>query len=200
MDLDEAEIFIKRLAAAESQEYTIKYPPQMDGLLLSGKLQMRRRNLEDAMLLFKECKELHADLDKISYIGAAFSLAGSAEVLLLQGNVEEATRNIYDAESIEKLTGGSRSLAICIKWNFARLFSRMEDSVRAISRYHELIEEHQSHYGPGYQRWNALHCELGNAYQNLGDMQKAEYYYRIGCWADSSDIPQWLVYGSLTKT
>ncbi|KAJ6088402.1 hypothetical protein N7486_009663 [Penicillium sp. IBT 16267x] len=170
---------------------------------------MWRRNHQDALIIFKECTDLHVTINGLSYIGAASSLVSGAEALLLQGNLEEATQNIYDADCIVKLAGGMRSLEIRIKWNFARLSAYRSDYVRAISRYKDLIEEQRKNFGIDYKRLRTLHYELGDVYRDLGDIQKAEYYYKAGfatasrktrSLTDTDNVSAWLVYGSLTKS
>ncbi|KAJ5593502.1 hypothetical protein N7537_010406 [Penicillium hordei] len=147
-------------------------------------------------------------MNGLSHIGTASSLVSGAEALLRQGNLEEATQNIYDADCILKLVGGMRSLEIRIKWSLARLSACRSDYVRAISRYENLIEEHQKNFGIDYKRLRTLNCELGDVYRDLGDMRKAEYYYKAGfatasrktkLLTDTVNVSAWLVYGSLTR-
>lgn len=207
VDLSDAETLINRLTAIESRIHPKKRQLYLNILLLKGHLQTRKQNLEYAISAFKECTELSAHISGASYTTAADSLASGAEVLLMQGNSEEATQNIYDAASLVELAGGSPSVEFRVEWNLARLSSTMGDYVRAIRRYQQLIENCQKHYGSRYQRWSLLHCELGDVYRELGDMQNTEYCYEVGrasttrrarpLGTDANDISPWLGYETL---
>jgi hypothetical protein len=133
--------------------------------------------------------------------------------MLMQGNVEEATQRLYEAEQIQKDIGNARALGIRIKWNMARHSLRIGDHIRAASRCKDLCEEHETNHdlvGPPSHRWESLHCELGDVYLDLGDIQKAKAEYDLGRASasqrsrslkiDPRDISQWLLHGSLERT
>jgi tetratricopeptide (TPR) repeat protein len=210
MDLEKAETFIKRLTNIEDQVHKSEHSSLLDTLLLSGQLQMRTGELKKAIETFLKCTEFYANANGTSCLGVAYSLASGAEILLMQGKVEGAAQNLYDARCIiEQLSDGSRCLSIRIKWDLARLSAVLEDYVRATSQYRDLIEDYRKHYGPRYRRWNILHCELGDIYRELGDNKKAEDCYLAGSATvsrrnrslriDSCDIPQGLLYASFLE-
>lgn len=113
MDLNGAETLTNRLTAIECRIHPKKHHLYLNLLLLKllkGHLQTRKQNLEYAISAFKECTELSINISGASYITAADSLASGAEVLLMQGNFEEATQNIFDAARLVELAGGSPSV------------------------------------------------------------------------------------------
>jgi tetratricopeptide (TPR) repeat protein len=213
MSLAEAEVMIDRLYIAQSQAPQAQNIFLVDVQLMQGHLQMRRQKIDDAVSIFQRCTELYANVASISSVGTASALVSGVEAMLMQGNVEEATQSLYEAEHIQKDLGSARALAIRVKWNTARHSLRMGDHIRATSRYKDLCEEHESNHdlvGPSLHRWESLHCELGDVYLDLGDVQKATAEYDIGRASasrisrsleiDSRDISQWLLHGSLERT
>lgn len=218
MSLDEAEVMINRLNTAEFQApkhqgRKHQKVPLVDVQFLKGHLEMRKRNIDHAVSIFKHCTDLYANITGISYVGTASALISGVEAMLLQGNVEDATQTLYDAERIQKEIGSPRALAIRVKWNLARYSLRMGDHVRAISRYKDLCEEHENNHdqvGSPSHRWESLHCELADVYLDLGDIQKAKSEYDVGRASeirrsrflkiDSKDISQWLIHDSLVRT
>lgn len=180
---------------------------------MHGHLQMRKHKIDDAVSIFKHCTELYADIAAISSVGTASALISGVEAMLMQGNVEEATQSLYEAENIQKNIGSARALEIRVKWNMARHILRMGDHIRATSRYKDLCEEHETNHdpvGPPSHRWESLHCELGDVYLDLGDAKRAEAEYDIGRASssrtsrslkmDPREISQWLIHGSLERT
>lgn len=213
MSLDEAEVMIDRLNSAESQVSKPQKTPLVDVQFLKGHLQMRKQNIDHAVSIFEHCTGLYAKISGISSVSTASALVSGVEAMLMQGNVEDATQNLYDAERIQKEIGSPRALAIRVKWNLARHSLRMGDHIRASSRYKDLCEEHETNQNPIgslSRRWESLRCELGDVYLDLGDIQKANTEYDTGRASasrrsrklkiDSGGISQWLIYGSLERT
>jgi hypothetical protein len=188
MSLDEAEAMIDRLYVAESQAPQVQNIFLVDAQLMQGHLQMRRQKIDDAVSIFKHCTKLYANIASIASVGTASALISGVEAMLMQGNVEEATQSLYEAEQIQKDIGSARAVGIRVKWDMARHSLRLGDHIRAISRYQDLCEEHETNHdlvGPPLHRWESLHCELGDVYLNLSDVQKAKAEYDIG-WASAS--------------
>ncbi|KAJ5977891.1 hypothetical protein N7501_001233 [Penicillium viridicatum] len=213
MSLDKAEIMIGRLDSAESCASKPQESPSVDVQFLNGHLEMRKQNIDHAVSIFEHCTDLYAKISGISSVSTASALLSGVEAMLMQGNVEDATQSLYDAERIQKEIGSPRSLAIRVEWNLARHSLRMGDHIRAIGRYKDLCEEHensQEPVGPLSRRWESLRRELGDVYLELGDIQKANAEYNTGrasasrrsriLKAGPGFISQWLIYGSLERT
>lgn len=213
MSLDKAEIMIGRLNSAESCASKPQESPSVDVQFLNGHLEMRKQNIDHAVSIFEHCTGLYAKITGISSISTASVLLSGVEAMLMQGNVEDATQSLYDAERIQKEICSPRSLAIRVKWNLARHSLRMGDHIRAISRFKDLCEEHENSQEQGgllSRRWESLRRELGDVYLELGDIQKANAEYNTGRSSASRRssilktgpefISQWLIYGSLERT
>jgi tetratricopeptide (TPR) repeat protein len=213
MLLEEAETMINRLSSAESQAPHPHMVALKDVQVLQGHSQMRKHNIDNAVSIFQHCTDLYANKAGISNVGTISTPISGVEAMLMQGNIEDATQIIYDAESISKGINSPRALALRIKWNMARHSMLMGEYGRALSRYKDLCEEHEryhDHAGSSSRRWEALHCALGEIYLKLGDLELARVEYEIGnastsrktlaSKSDPKNITQWLIYGSLERT
>lgn len=213
MLLDEAAITIDRLNTAESQASKPQKTHLVDVQLLKGHLQMRKQNIAHALSIFEHCTEHYAQITGVSSVGIVSALVSGGEAMLIQGNVEDATQNLYDAENIQKAIDIPHALVFRLKWNLARHSLRRGDHIRATSRYKDLCDEHELNndsVGPPSRRLASLRCELGDVYLDLGDVQKAKEEYDIGkasakrrskSWKiNLKDTSQWLLYASLERT
>ncbi|KAI9041967.1 uncharacterized protein KD926_006304 [Aspergillus affinis] len=171
LSLDEAEVMINRLNTAESQVSNNKEVPQVNVQFLKGHLQIRKQSIDHAVSIFKRCTDLCATITGIACVSTASALLSGVEAMLLQGNAEDATQALYDAERIEKEIDSPRALAIRIKWNLARHSLRMGDYVRAISCYKDLCEEHESNHdqaGSPFHRWEFFSLGAGRCIPTHG--------------------------------
>ncbi|GES61994.1 benzoate 4-monooxygenase cytochrome P450 [Aspergillus terreus] len=108
------------------------------------------------------------------------TLVNGAEILLMQGELEDAFQLLYDAQCIAQASTDSLSLTCRVKWDIARLSALKGEYVRAVRNYQDLIEDCRQRFGTQNHRWRTLHCELGDIYRELGIPAKSEDCYRNG--------------------
>lgn len=179
-DLDKAETFTTRLAEVNQQANVSKPSLQLVPLLLCGQLEMRRGELGKALQTFQNCSEFYGTACGAYDLLMSAFLVNGAEILLMQGELEDASQLLYDAQCIAQASTDSLSLTCRVKWNIARLSALKGEYVRAVRNYQDLIEDCKQRFGTQNPRWRTLHCELGDVYRELGIPAKSEDCYRNG--------------------
>lgn len=98
---------------------------------------------------------------------------------------------IYTLENNKKLAREYLITALNMNPADAKIYYYLGDYYYSVKKYHQAIESYEKAYQNGMNTDSTLNLKMGNIYEKLGDLLKANYYYKKAYLADSKneDIP-----------
>lgn len=181
------------MGSLEKAEYLLRKYKDMYGLLpmhdsmklhLSGcigLLLLKKGELKAALRIFQRLVQAYVIVNEANHVEVIRSLSQVGEILLRQGQLEEAREALSTTHEKSAIAYGSRTqLTLDLKSKLARLHAIEMEYPEAVRLYRRTIEGYEELFGPENPRTQALCCELGDVYRIMGKVPQANQYYDAG--------------------